>query len=532
VPISARGVFWLFLLIQLRGLNSLNGMGKAILGGKAILAIDQGTTGTTVMVIDEAGRIRGRAYGEVRQYYPRPGWVEHDAEQIYRTVIKLSRQAIAEAGIPDGDLAGVGISNQRETFVVWERASGRPVHRAIVWQCRRSEAICEKLRKCEDEIRRRTGLLVDPYFAGTKLKWLLDSDRALRRRAAKGELCFGTIETWLIYKLTRGAVFVSDYTNASRTMLMNLERLEWDDAMLAMLGVPAAMLPALTGSRGPLGEAARGTLCGRAIPIAAAIGDQQAALFGHDAVTDGHAKVTYGTGAFLLAHTGQRRIASQNRLIATSALDAAGRTAHALEGSVFVAGAAIQWLRDELGLIATAAESLALARQSRDRTHPYVVPAFVGLGAPYWNSGARGAIFGLTRGTSRADIVRATLDSIAYQVADVLAAIEKDTGERIAELRADGGASANDYLMQFQADLLGRPVRRPATIETTGIGTGLLAGLATGLWPSLERIRERAGKRSRLFTPKMRSGEREDLLARWHEAVARTLVPQQVQESD
>jgi glycerol kinase len=496
---------------------------------KAILAIDQGTTGTTVMVFDEAGTVLSRVYGEIRQYYPRPGWVEHDAQQIYRSVIKLARQAIADAHLADSDLAGAGITNQRETFVVWERASGRPVHRAIVWQCRRSAAICENLRDRESAIQSRTGLLVDPYFAGTKLKWLLDSDRGLRRRALKGELCFGTIETWLIFKLTRGAVFVSDYTNASRTMLLNLERLEWDDAMLEMLGVPRAMLPQLASSRGPLGEAARGTLGGRAIPIAAAIGDQQSALFGHDAVTDGRAKVTYGTGAFLLAHTGDRPIASHNRMIATSALDAEGRPAYALEGSVFVAGAAVQWLRDELGLIANSAETLALARQSRDRTHPFVVPAFVGLGAPYWDAEARGAIFGLTRGTTRADLVRATIDSIAYQVADVLVAIEKDMGEPVGELRVDGGASANDYLMQFQADLLGRPVRRPALIETTVVGAALLAGLAVGLWPSLDRIRARIGRRSRLFTPKMRQPEREDLLSRWRAAVARTLrIPVEV----
>lgn len=489
---------------------------------KAILAIDQGTTGTTVMVVDGSGRILGRAYGEVRQYFPRPGWVEHDAEQIYRSVRQLARKALTDSGIGAGDLVGAGITNQRETFVVWERASGRPVHRAIVWQCRRSAEICEKLRDREDEIQNRTGLLADPYFAGTKLKWLLDSDRALRRRAAKGELCFGTIETWLIFKLTRGVVFASDYTNASRTMLLNLERLEWDATMLEMLGVPYEMLPSLTASRGPLGEAVRGTLADRAIPIAAAIGDQQSALFGHNAVSDGQAKVTYGTGAFLLAHTGAHRLTSQNRLIATSALDAEGRPAYALEGSVFVAGAAVQWLRDELGLIANSAETLALARRSRDRTHPYVVPAFVGLGAPYWDSSARGAIFGLTRGTTRADLVRATLDAIAYQVADVLAAIEKDMSKTVNELRADGGASANDYLMQFQADLLGRQVRRPAMIETTALGAALLAGFAAGLWRSLDTIRTRIGRRSKLFTPKMKSSERNDLLSKWHEAVART----------
>ena len=490
---------------------------------QVILAIDQGTTGTTVMVVGAAGKILGRAYGEVRQYYPRPGWVEHDAEQIYRSVVRLAREAIAAAKVADSDLAGAGITNQRETFVVWERASGRPVHRAIVWQCRRSAAICERLRDREAEILSRTGLLADPYFSGTKLKWMLDADPAMRRRAAKGELCFGTIEAWLIFKLSRGAVFATDFTNASRTLMLNLDQLKWDPVMLEMLGVPEAMLPNPVSSRGPIAEAARGTLCGRAVLIAAAIGDQQAALFGHGGVNPGDAKVTYGTGAFLLAHTGRERIVSHNRLLSTSALGAEGEPAFALEGSVFIAGAAVQWMRDELGLIGSSTETLALARQSRDRTHPYVVPAFVGLGAPYWDSEARGAIFGLTRGTTRADLVRATLDSIAYQVADVLAAIEKDMGGQIPELRVDGGAAANDYLMQFQADLLGRPVRRPAMLETTAMGAAMLAGMASGLWGSQQESAARMSKRTRLFTPRMKAAERDDLLARWHDAVARTL---------
>ena len=491
---------------------------------KAILAIDQGTTGSTIMVVDASGHILSRAYGEVRQYYPRPGWVEHDADQIYRSVIRLAREAIVGGKIGESDLAGVGITNQRETFVVWERASGRPVHRAIVWQCRRSAAICDRLREREAEIQSRTGLLADPYFSGTKLKWLLDSDRNLRRRAVKGELCFGTIETWLIFKLSRGAVFVSDYTNASRTMMFNLDRREWDSPMLGLLGVPPAMLPTLVSSRGPIAEAARGTLCNRAIPIVAAIGDQQSAMFGQGAVKAGDAKVTYGTGAFLLAHTGNRRIASRNRLLATSALDATGAPSYALEGSVFIAGAAVQWIRDELGLIGTSAETFALARKSRDRTHPFVVPAFVGLGAPYWDSEARGAIFGLTRGTTRADLVRATLDSIAYQVADVFAAIEKDMDGAVGELRVDGGAAANDYLMQFQADLMRRPVRRPAMLETTALGAALLAGLAVGLWRSPNQVRDRIAGRSKRFKPAMRQAERAHLLALWHAAVERTLT--------
>lgn len=489
---------------------------------RSVLAIDQGTTGTTVIVVDESARIRARAYGEVRQFYPRPGWVEHDAERIYRSVIELSRMALARAHVKPANLAAVGIANQRETFVVWERKSGRPVRRAIVWQCRRSAEICAALRDREPQIVAHTGLLVDPYFSGTKLKWLLDAEPELRRRAVRGELCFGTIESWLIFKLTRGAAFVTDFTNASRTMLFNLERREWDPEMLAILNAPAAMLPAAVGSRGPLAETAPRTLCDCAVPIAAAIGDQQAALFGQGCVVPGAAKVTYGTGAFLLIHTGDQRVVSRNRLVSAAALGASGEPAYALEGSVFIAGAAVQWLRDGLGLISRSAETQSLARKSRDRTAPYLVPAFVGMGAPYWDSAARGAIFGLTRGTSRADLVRATLDSIAYQAHDVLAAMEADAGARIAELRVDGGAAANDYLMQFQADILGRAVVRPVATETTALGAALLAGMAVGIWRSPREFSP-LRKIARRFTPKMRAGERERLLAGWRDAVARTL---------
>ena len=361
-----------------------------------VLAIDQGTTGTTVMVIDASGRIRARAYGEVRQFYPHPGWVEHDADQIYRSVVNLGREALVKAKLRAGDLAAIGITNQRETFVVWERKSGRPVHRAIVWQCRRSADICDRLRDHESEVTERTGLLVDPYFSGTKLKWLLDQDPALRRRARHGELCFGTIDTWLIFKLSRGASFVTDFTNASRTLMLNLERLQWDSAMLEMLDVPPEMLATPVPSRGPLAEAAAGIFGDRAIPIAASIGDQQAALFGQGGVEAGDAKVTYGTGAFLLMNTGKTRPRSHNRLISTAALGPAGEPAYALEGSVFIAGAAVQWLRDELKLIAKSSDTHALAARSADRTAPYFVPAFVGLGAPYWDS-ARAARSSVSR---------------------------------------------------------------------------------------------------------------------------------------
>ena len=487
---------------------------------EAVLAIDQGTTGTTAMVLDGRGRILGRAYGEIRQFYPRPGWVEHDPEQIYRSVVRLGHQAIAAARIRPAGLGAIGITNQRETFVVWERQSGRPVHRAIVWQCRRSAAICAALAPREAEVRRRTGLLIDPYFAGTKLKWLLDSDRGLRRRAARGELCFGTIDSWLIFRLSRGAAFVTDFTNASRTMMLNLKERRWDAAMLRMLGVPAAMLPEPVSSRGPLAEAAAGTFGPRAIPIGAVIGDQQSALYGQRAVSPGAAKATYGTGAFLLMHTGERAVASRNRLLTTAALGPAGEPAYALEGSVFIAGATIQWLRDEMHMIATAAESEKLARASRDRSQPYLVPAFVGLGAPYWDASARGAIVGITRGTNRSDVVRAALDSIAYQVRDALAAMEKDSGHRVPELRVDGGATANGYLMQFQADVLGRPVRRPKMVETTALGAAMLAGLAVGLWRSPSELAALGGS-GRVFRPSMRNAERERLVNGWHAAVAR-----------
>ena len=489
-----------------------------------VLAIDQGTTGTTVFAIDSAGRVRGRAYREIRQYYPRPGWVEHDAEEIARSVIGLAKAALKAARAKTGDLRAVGITNQRETFLLWDRRTGKPVHRAIVWQCRRSAGICESLREREGEVAERTGLLIDPYFSGTKLKWLLDERPELRARAERGELCFGNIDTWLIWRLSRGASFVTDYTNASRTMLLNLARLEWDDAMLAMLGAPREMLPALVGSRGPLAEVAPGVIGPKAIPIGAVIGDQQSALFGQGAVHPGDSKSTYGTGAFLLMNTGADRVRSRNRLLATAALGPEGVNAYALEGSVFVAGAAIQWLRDGLGLLKRASDSLALARKSRDRTQVYMVPAFVGLGAPYWDATARGAILGITRGTTSADLVRAALDSIAFQVRDVFTAMEHDTGHTMNELRADGRASMNPYLMQFQADLLGKPVRRPRMAETTALGAAMLAGLATGVWKTQSDL-DVFHRGAKVFEPKMSEAEREALLAGWRDAVARVLQP-------
>jgi glycerol kinase len=485
-----------------------------------ILAIDQGTTGTTVLALDPEGQIRGRAYREIRQYYPRPGWVEHNPEEILRSVTTTAKQAIAAARAGAGDVKAIGITNQRETFVVWERATGRPVHRAIVWQCRRSSEACARLREREREVAECTGLTIDPYFSGTKLKWLLDENPRLRTRGASGDLCFGTIDTWLIFRLSRGVEFVTDYTNASRTMLMNLRTREWDDSMLEMLGIPREMLAAPVSSRGPLAEAAAGTIASRALSIGAVIGDQQSALFGQGGVQAGDSKSTYGTGAFLLMHTGDEMVRSRSRLVTTAALGPSGQPAYALEGSVFIAGAAIQWLRDGLGLIKRAAESLALARRSRDRTQPYLVPAFVGLGAPYWDPDARGAIVGITRGTTREDLVRAALDCIAYQVTDVIDAMRGDTGRTINELRADGGAAENDYLMQFQADLLGCSVRRAKMTEATALGAAMLAGLAVGVWRSPDELASlrKAGK---LFRPRMGADERARLLGGWREAVAR-----------
>jgi glycerol kinase len=489
-----------------------------------ILAIDQGTTGTTVLAIDNSGRVVSRAYREIRQFFPKPGWVEHDPIEIFDSTVELSRKALRAARAKAADVRAIGITNQRETFVLWERKTGRPLNRAIVWQCRRSAELCESLRghDYEREVTRRTGLLLDPYFSGTKLKWLLDRNPKWRVRSARGELCFGTIDSWLLYKMSGGTIHATDYTNASRTMLLNLDSLDLDPEMLHILDVPRELLPSAIGSRGPIAETIPALLGGRSVPIGAIIGDQQSALFGQGAVHSGEAKSTYGTGAFLLMNTGRNRPESNHRLLATSALGPNGEPVFALEGSVFVAGAAIQWVRDQMGFIKRSAHSLGLARSASDSSGVYMVPAFVGLGAPYWDAEARGAIVGITRGTTRADIVRAALDSIAFQVHDVFVAMEADFGSPTTELRADGGASANDYLMQFQADILDRTVSRPAMAETTALGAAILAGLATGLWKSHSEVSalNRGGKR---FKPRMKAALREQLLAGWRAAVGRVL---------
>ncbi len=485
----------------------------------AVLALDQGTTGSTALVYDREGRVLARAYAELPQSYPQPGWVEHDPEAIWRLTLRVAEEAIARAGVTP---AALGITNQRETTVVWDRTSGAPVHPAVVWQSRQTAAICERLRGEGHEplFRRRSGLLLDPYFSGTKIRWILDRDRELQRRARDGALAFGTIDTWLIWKLTGGAVHATDPTNASRTLLYDIHERRFHPDLLQLLDVPEAMLPAVRPSAGLFGTTvAHGTLPA-GIPITGVAGDQQAALFGQCCFEPGLAKNTYGTGCFLMANTGADVHTSTHGLLSTLCCDGQGQPAAALEGAVFVAGAAVQWLRDELRIIGSATETDAIARSVPDTQGVYVVPAFTGLGAPWWDMHARGAILGLTRGAGRAQLVRATLESLAYQTRDVVEAMNADSGAPLTELRVDGGAAANDFLMQFQADLLGIPVDRPANVETTAAGAALLAGLGAGVWPepgALSRIR----RTERRFEPTLAPARREELYAGWKDAVAR-----------
>jgi glycerol kinase len=486
-----------------------------------VVAIDQGTTGTTVLVLDKRGRVVGRAYAEFTQHYPKPGWVEHDAEEIWQVTLRVLRQACRSARVRAKDVVAIGITNQRETTVVWERRSGRPIHRAIVWQDRRTAPACVALRErgLEPDVRRKTGLLFDPYFAGTKLQWLLDHVRRSRERAARGDLCFGTIDSWLIFRLTGGASHATDPTNASRTLLYDIHTGAWDPELCRLFGVPAAMLPRVLASSGEFGRTTPDVL-GAPVPIMGVAGDQQAALFGQGCVEPGAAKNTYGTGGFLLLNTGSRPVASRHGLLTTVACDARGDRAYALEGAIFIAGAAIQWLRDGLGLVKKAAESERLARSVQSTLGVHLVPAFVGLGAPYWDPEARGAILGLTRGVKRAHLVRAALEAIAFQTRDVADAMAADAGTSAHVLRVDGGAAANDFLMQFQADVLGVPVDRPKMVETTAAGAAFLAGLGAGFWSSQEEI---AGARrlDRRFEPRMKAEERDQRYAAWQAAVAR-----------
>jgi glycerol kinase len=488
-----------------------------------ILALDQGTTSSRAIVFNRDGRIVSAAQEEFPQVYPQPGWVEHDPDAIWRTQLNTARQAIARAGVMAESLAAIGITNQRETTVVWDRETGAPLHNAIVWQCRRTAAACDRLRAdgWEDPIRAKTGLVVDAYFSGTKLAWLLDHVPDLRAKAERGRALFGTIDSFLIWRLSGGRLHVTDVSNASRTMLFNIHTMDWDDEILAGLSIPRSMLPQVRPSSHVYGFS-DAELWGKEVPVAGAAGDQQAALFGQTCFAPGQAKNTYGTGCFLLLNTGEHAVASEQGLLTTIAwqLEEYGSVTYALEGSVFIAGAAIQWLRDGLGIISNAAETEALARDVSDTGGVYFVPAFVGLGAPYWDAYARGTVVGLTRGTDRRHMARAALEAICYQSRDLLEAMAADSGIRLAALRADGGAAANDLLMQLQADLMGVPVQRPAVTETTALGAAYLAGLAVGYWPDLDKV---AGqwRTDAEFTPAMPADKRDALYAGWQRAVER-----------
>jgi glycerol kinase len=482
-----------------------------------VLALDQGTTSSRSILFREDGRIVASAQAEFRQHYPQGGWVEHDPEDIWRSQLGTAREAVRLAGVGAADIACIGIANQRETVVLWERKSGRPVARAIVWQCRRTADVCAALREQGHEplVRERTGLLLDPYFSATKVAWLLDGIPGLRQRAEAGEICFGTVDSWLIHRLT--GTHLTDPSNASRTLLFNLHTGTWDDDLLGLFRVPRAVLPEIRPTSGIFART-KPEWFGGAIPVAGVVGDQQAALFGQACFAPGEAKNTYGTGAFALVNTGRKPVVSANRLLATVAWDIGDGLCYALEGAVFVAGAVVQWLRDGIGLVANAAETDALCRTVDDTGGVVFVPAFVGLGAPHWAPHVRGSLLGLTRGTGRAHVVRAALESIAYQCHDLLQAIEKDTGTRMPSLKVDGGASANGFLMQFQADLLGIPVVRSAIPETTALGAAYLAGLAVGVWGSTTEIRSLWSEKDR-FQPAMTPPARTALLDQWHRAL-------------
>ena len=488
---------------------------------KYMMALDSGTTSNRCILFDRAGRIVSVAQREFTQYFPQPGWVEHDANEIWATLLGVAVEAMQMAGAAAADIAAIGITNQRETTIVWDKATGEPVHHAIVWQCRRTSEYCDELRArgLTARFREKTGLVLDAYFSATKLHWLLENVHGVRERAAKGELLFGTVETWLIWKLTGGRAHVTDYSNASRTMLFNINTLDWDEEILAELNIPRSMLPKPLSSSGLFGTTDP-SLLGGEIPITGAAGDQQAALFGQTCFQPGEAKNTYGTGCFLLMNTGEKPVFSQNGLVTTIAWGLGEKVTYALEGSIFVAGAAIQWLRDEMKLIANAAESEAVAQEVTDTNGCYVVPAFTGLGAPYWDQYARGAIVGLTRGCNRAHIVRATLDSLTYQTYDVLNAMRADSGIALASLKVDGGASANNYLMQTQADVIGAPVLRPTCVESTAMGAAYLAGLAVGFWRDQAEIRKIWAVDS-TFEPQLDAKSRDARLHGWHRAVQR-----------
>ena len=488
------------------------------------MALDQGTTSSRCIIFDHSGAMLASAQREFAQHYPKPGWVEHDAAEIWETTLEVARGAMAKAGLSAADIAAIGITNQRETTVVWDKETGAPVCPAIVWQCRRTAPMADALAASgwAEKIRQRTGLVPDAYFSGTKLRWILDKIPGARRGAEEGRLLFGTIDSWLIWNLTGGRAHVTDVTNASRTMLFDIRRLRWDPELLELFGIPEQMLPKVQPSSCIYGET-EPALFGGKIPVAGAAGDQQSALFGQCCFEAGDVKNTYGTGCFLLMHTGSEPVFSENGLITTIAASGPGKIRYALEGSVFTAGAAVQWLRDELKLIPDAAASEAEARSVADTGGVYVVPAFTGLGAPYWNQYARGTITGITRGFTRAQLVRATLESIAYQTCDICRAMESDAGVELTRLRVDGGAAANDLLMQFQSDLLGAEVLRPACIETTALGAAYLAGLAVGYWKDTADIRQNR-QTGRVFLPEMRDATRAKLLKGWNRALTTALA--------
>ena len=488
------------------------------------MALDQGTTSSRCILFDHSGRICAVAQKEFTQYYPQPGWVEHDAQEIWDTTLEVARIAMLKIKANAAQIAGIGITNQRETTIVWDKNTGEPVYNAIVWQCRRTSEMVDALIENGhgEMIRAKTGLVPDAYFSGTKLRWILDCVPGVRERAEAGELLFGTVDTWLIWKLTGGAAHVTDYTNASRTMLFDIHRLCWDEELLQLLNIPRCMLPEVRPSSQVYGWTKYELFSGE-IPVAGAAGDQQSALFGQCCFEPGDVKNTYGTGCFLLMNTGSDPVMSKNGLITTIAATLPGQVQYALEGSVFTAGAAIQWLRDELGVISSAAESLEYARSVPDTAGVYVVPAFTGLGAPYWNQYARGMITGVTRGFSRAHLVRATLESIAYQTSDICKAMENDAGVPLTRLKVDGGACANDFLMQFQSDMLGSEVVRPKCIETTAMGAAYLAGLAVKFWESLDDVRA-SWETETVFRPEMDETHRDGLLKGWQKAVKTALM--------
>lgn len=486
---------------------------------KYVMALDSGTTSNRCILFNEKGEMCSVAQKEFTQHFPKPGWVEHDPGEIWSTQLAVAREAMTKIGAGAEDIAAIGITNQRETTIVWDKNTGQPIYPAIVWQCRRTSEYCDSLKEkgLTEKYREKTGLVIDAYFSGTKVKWILDHVEGARERAQRGTLLFGTVETWLIWKLTRGAVHVTDYTNASRTMLFNIHTLEWDDEILEEMGIPKSMLPQAKPSSEIYGETDPGFFGGR-IPIAGAAGDQQAALFGQTCFEQGEAKNTYGTGCFLLMNTGKKPVLSKNGLVTTIAWGIGREVTYALEGSIFVAGAAIQWLRDELRLIDSAADSEYFAQRVKDTNGCYVVPAFTGLGAPYWDQYARGTIVGLTRGVNKYHIVRATLESLVYQVNDVLEAMKADSGMDLAALKVDGGASANDFLMQVQADISNAPVNRPQCVETTAMGAAYLAGLAVGYWKDKEEVKTNWAI-DRVFTPAIEQEKREEMLSGWSRAV-------------